>query len=176
MPRSLFLPPMGVAQMRFFRKTALLTVMLGGAPGHPFCLMRGRLLRRHGSCPRAFCWRKLFSSWRSAATARPPGALLEVIHARPGDALPPVWAEATFRLAELLFGKGETAEGRRLAQTLRDQGGVPQPWRGQAMELLTRSSRLPPAARPWPNDEYLLYEIRSLGGKCHRILQLVVVG
>lgn len=154
---------MGVAQMRFFRKTALLTVMLGVLPGI-LLLDAGAASPEARELPASLLLEEAVFELEVRSDREAARRLLEVIHARPGDALPPVWAEATFRLAELLFGKGETAEGRRLAQTLRDQGGVPQPWRGQAMELLTRSSRLPPAARPWPNDEYLLYEIRSLGG------------
>ncbi|MCC5839438.1 MAG: hypothetical protein JJT96_04865 [Opitutales bacterium] len=149
--------------MNFFRTTALLTVMLGVFPG--ILLLGAGIPSPEGrDLPASLQLEEAVFELEVGGDREAARRLLESIQARPGEALPPVWAEATFRLAELLFGKGETAEGRRLAQTLRDQGGIPQPWRGRAMELLTRTSRLPPTVRPWPNDEYLLYQIRSLGG------------
>ena len=149
--------------MNFLRKTAFLTAMFWALPG----------IISHGAgssspegrdLPASLLLEEAVFELEAGGDHKAARRLLESIHERPTDALPPVWAEATFRLAELLFAKGESAEGRRLAQTLRDQGGRLPLWRERAVELLARSSRLPPTVQPWPNDEYLLYQIRSLGG------------
>ncbi|MCC5808136.1 MAG: hypothetical protein JJU00_17540 [Opitutales bacterium] len=92
--------------------------------------------------------------------------LLEQVHENRAEALPPVWAEATYRLARLLRESGQIPDARRKAVALRDAvPGLRDPsWAVRVDTLLEENTRLTAAAAPWPEGEYLVYTVDSPGG------------
>ena len=91
---------------------------------------------------------------------------LEKVHENRAEALPPVWAEATYRLARLLRESGEVPAARRKAVALRDAlPGLRDPaWAARVDTLLEENTRLHAAAAPWPEGEYLVYTVDAPGG------------